>query len=44
MPPCRFGFQTLSYFGSAVNMNGVTKIYPKDNYQTDIISNIRYLQ
>ena len=26
--------------GTAVNMNGQTKVYPKDNYQTDIIANI----
>jgi|EP01043_Picozoa_sp_COSAG02_P009550 N-acetylglucosamine-6-sulfatase len=35
-----YGFQTVDFFGTAVNINGVTKVYPKDNYQTDIIANI----
>lgn len=35
-----YGFQTVDFFGTAVNVNGVTKVYPKDNYQTDIIANI----
>ena len=36
----RAGFQTVNFMGTAVNMNGQTKVYPKDNYQTDIIANI----
>ena len=30
----------MNFMGTAVNMNGQTKVYPKDNYQTDIIANI----
>ena len=29
----RAGFQTVNFMGTAVNMNGQTKVYPKDNYQ-----------
>jgi len=35
-----YGFQTLDYFGSRVNMNGPSYLYPKDAYQTDIIANL----
>ena len=35
-----YGFQTVAFFGTAVNMNGTSYKYPKDNYQTDIIANI----
>ena len=35
-----FGFQTVDFFGTQVNMNGNSTKYPQDNYQTDIISNI----
>ena len=35
-----YGFQTVDFFGTAVNVNGVTKVYPKADYQTDIIANI----
>lgn len=45
------GFQTVAFFGTAVNVadcskvancstHGATKVYPKDDYQTDIIANI----
>ena len=35
-----YGFQTVAFFGTAVNKDGVTDVYPADNYQTDIIANI----
>lgn len=40
-----FGFQTVAFFGTAVRdapdgVHATSKVYPKDNYQTDIISNI----
>jgi N-acetylglucosamine-6-sulfatase len=42
-----YGFQTVAFFGTAVRKapNGVrgaaaSEVYPKDNYQTDIIANI----
>lgn len=34
-----YGFQTISFFGTRVNINGQTTLYPKDAYQTDIIAN-----
>jgi hypothetical protein len=35
-----YGFQTVDFFGTAVLENGVSKTYPKADYQTDIIANI----
>jgi arylsulfatase A-like enzyme len=35
-----YGFQDLSFYGSRVNMNGPSKLFPKDVYQTDLIANL----
>jgi len=35
-----FGFQTVDFFGTQVNINGNSTKYPKSSYQTDIIANI----
>jgi arylsulfatase A-like enzyme len=35
-----YGFQTVAFFGTAVLENGVSKTYPKEDYQTDIIANL----
>lgn len=35
-----YGFQTVAFFGTQVNVNGNSTKYPKSNYQTDIIANI----
>jgi N-acetylglucosamine-6-sulfatase len=34
-----YGLQTVAYYGTAVNENGRSVVYPKDAYQTDIIAN-----
>lgn len=35
-----YGFQTVDFFGTRVNINGASTKYPEDNYQTDIIANL----
>eukprot|EP00041_Stephanoeca_diplocostata_P026063 m.694885 g.694885 ORF g.694885 m.694885 type:complete len:627 (+) comp22885_c1_seq7:239-2119(+) len=35
-----YGFQTVDFFGTQVNMNGTSTKFPADAYQTDIIANI----
>ena len=35
-----YGFQTVNFFGTQVNINGESVKYPQDNYQTDIIANL----
>lgn len=35
-----YGFQQLDFFGPRVNMNGQSKVFPQDAYQTDIIANL----
>jgi len=35
-----YGFQTVAFMGTQVNVNGKSTKYPEDNYQTDIIANI----
>ena len=35
-----YGFQTIDFFGTRVNENGRTVLYPEAAYQTDIIANL----
>lgn len=35
-----FGFQTVDFFGTQVNMNGNSTKFPETAYQTDIIANL----
>lgn len=34
-----YGFQTVDFFGTQVNVNGVSTAHPMTDYQTDIIAN-----
>ena len=35
-----YGLQSIEFFGSRVNVNGRSVVYPADAYQTDIIANL----